>query len=311
MPADPVLAILVVYYFEEPEAGLLDIHLERIRRHTRMPYRIYAAANRLPDELRTRLLSADDVTVCPIPETELRSSYEHAYYLGALARQAAAEGVDYLCTLDVDSFPVADHWAETLAERLDRRTPLAGILRRENGDRFLIHPSCIFMRADFFRTFQPGFLPGREDVGSLRFRLLRMLMNSEWDTGAGLNDVLWRHRLKWVRLLRSNINQDHYLMAGIYGGLIFHLGSGSRGDKWFRGDEDQIALPPGKRLLLSAAGIMPLGRIPWFRSKLAPIRREIEERRAEIMQLNRESCEIVMNSLIRDPAGYIDYLMDR
>ena len=44
------LAILVVYYLSsDDDLPILDLHLDRIERHTRVPFQVYGAANRDED----------------------------------------------------------------------------------------------------------------------------------------------------------------------------------------------------------------------------------------------------------------------
>ena len=56
---------------------------------------------------------------------------------------ALADGVSHICTLDVDSFPIDDAWIDVLVASAPPASGLTGVLRVENGDVALPHPSCI------------------------------------------------------------------------------------------------------------------------------------------------------------------------
>lgn len=252
------LGILVVYYLDESESAVLSLHLDAIAAHTASSYTIYAAANRLSPAFRSVLERTPNLRICHIPPTELRSSREHAYYLDQLAEQAIADGCSHLCTFDVDSFPIQRGWDTQLAERLTERSPVAAVLRRENGDKVLVHPCCAFFNRGFWETYRPRFLPTwrecRDWAG--RFFLARHLI--EGDTGIGISYALHKHGLGWHKMLRSNAAEDHYLIGGIYDDLIFHLGASTRGTKQFRGDERFVALPIMIRLRLSLGRYIPI-----------------------------------------------------
>ena len=104
------LGILVVYLVAEEDERLLEIHLSQIEKTTSVPFRIYAAANRLLPRLRERIENLPYVSIYEFPTTTLRGSHEHAYYLDRLAETAVADGASHICTLHVDSFPVCAGW---------------------------------------------------------------------------------------------------------------------------------------------------------------------------------------------------------
>ena len=125
-----------------------------------VPTTVFTAANRASPAARALLDAQPNVVVCANPDTDLRGSREHGYYLDALAQRALDAGVSHLCTMDVDAFPVRDDWVSIAASRMPESTGLSAISRIENGDSALPHPSCTFARRDFFERFSPSFSRG-------------------------------------------------------------------------------------------------------------------------------------------------------
>src|SRR6185503_10646070 len=120
--------------------------------------------------------------------------------------------------------------------------------------------------------------------------------------------ALHQQGLDWHPLLRSNRVDDHFLLAGIYGDLVFHLGAFSR-DKDFRREALSGAvdlpfrlLPPRRRLLRALAPALPWARRSldrWLAS---------EEALTLSLRRNREVYERIRAELLADPEGYISYL---
>ena len=233
-PAINHLAILVVYYLKDnDDIALLELHCSRVQRHTHVPYTIYATASRCSAEARAYISAQPNLELIDIPVTDFRSSAEHGYYLDALLTVALAGDASHVCTLDVDSFPLSDDWIDIVHASIDPVSGLTGVLRSENGDTDLAHPSCIMATRTFFERFQPTFapFPPRTDA----FRAFLRATGQSADTAIDLVARLWAADLNWGRLLRSNQENPHYLMAGIYSDAIFHLGGIGRG-KVFRYD---------------------------------------------------------------------------
>jgi hypothetical protein len=64
------------------------------------------------------------------------------------------------------------------------------------------------------------------------------------DVGGNLLGCLERTGSQWTPLLRSNTRNDHPLWFGVYGGIVYHHGSGFR-RPWSRVDVENIS--PGLR----------------------------------------------------------------
>ena len=97
---------------------VLDLHLSAIARRTHAEHLIYAAAPRASQAVRERLHRVPGLRLLDLPPTGLTGSREHSMLLDQLARQAAADGCEHLCTMDVDAFPVQDGWDQRMAADL-------------------------------------------------------------------------------------------------------------------------------------------------------------------------------------------------
>ena len=231
------LGLFAVYLLKDQAGPLLQLHLDWITRHTRVPYTIYGAPLRLKPSFRDQLLQHPRVKLVEVPPVaEPNISREHAYYLDRLVEAAMHDGVTHLCALHVDSFPVRDGWAEELAAQIQGDCIGAAILRAENGDRILPHPSGFLFSRAFQERFQPRFFAPPAVTASASYQDFKARYRSEMDSGFGYAFAIHRHKLKWKPLLRSNRHNDHYLMAGVYGDTFFHLGAAARTERRFRGD---------------------------------------------------------------------------
>lgn len=297
------LGVLVVYYLRsDDDLPLLRLHLDRIRRHTAVPYTIYAVANRVSPEVRALLAAEPAVHLCDIAPTGDRGSREHGYYLDALLPIALADGMTHVCTFDVDSFPIDDAWFATAVDA-GGPTGFAGVLRRENGDTELPHPSCTVMTRAFVEAHAPSFSPDLPSTPP--FRRFQRSTGQAADTGVRIGAELWNSGTPWGRLVRSNAVDVHSLMAGVYADAVFHLGAAGRG-KVFRTD---VAASRTHRMT------RPLERIPvpakFARSRRRMVRRMRRGAEARIGARNREIYAVVRDWMYTDPDGLFAYLRGR
>ncbi|HZJ26330.1 MAG TPA: hypothetical protein VFF40_04840 [Acidimicrobiia bacterium] len=295
------LGILVVCYLrDDGDVPILRMHLDRVARHTDVAYTHYVTTARASAAAQELIRARPDVQHCDVEPTELRGSREHAYYLDELARRALADGVSHVCTLDVDSFPIRDGWVEAIAEArppaADPQTDsgVAGILRVENGDTCLPHPSCVFAPRAFFDDHHPSFSPDSD--GSAEFRRFLRATGQPADTGIRLAHTLWSRRLGWARLVRTNAVDLHPVMGGVYHDVLFHVGGIGRG-KLFRRDllasRVHRLSRPIERVPVPGAGLRRAKR-----RLLHAIRGRTERRLAAV---NREAADELDTRLRRDP----------
>ncbi|WP_299880374.1 hypothetical protein [uncultured Cocleimonas sp.] len=300
------LGILVVYFIDENEELILDLHLDMIKQNTHVNYTIYAAVNRLSPRLRLKLEQRSDLIICSIPTTDIRLSKEHAYYLETLADIAVSDNVSHLCTLDVDSFPIKPGWAEDLASSLTNESPVAAILREENGDSVLTHPSCTFFERSFWVTYKPQIYPSWKECKCFACLFFYIRNISELDTGIGISYILQQNGLSWRNLTRSNMINEHTVMGGVYSDIIFHLGAGSRSIKLCRKDVQNVHLSTIDKLKLKISRFIPYKPLQSFVSA-----RTLEKRDkllVPVIEANQLSYNKIRSALLTNPNNYISYL---
>ncbi len=230
------LGIVVVYMVREENARLLDLHLEYIHRWTSVPYTIYAGVHRLEPRFRAVLENDVNVHVCDIAPTELTGAEEHSYYLQALTEEAIRNGSTHVATFHPDSFPIRAQWAEELIASLDDEHPLVGILEAECGDTMARPcPAGMVFTAEFYQRLRPRFWIPETEQKSKEFQdFLARHKQKPIHSGIGFGYALHRAGLSWCALRRSNAHNDHHTMAGVYGGVIFHLAAAVRGKYFFQ-----------------------------------------------------------------------------
>ncbi len=296
------LAILVVYYLKDDEdLPLLELHLERVARHTKYPATIYATANRASPGARALLHAAPGLTLVDVPDTELRGSREHGYYLDRLWRHALETDATHISTLDVDAFPVRDDWVQSVAAQMPSESGFAAVSRLENGDSELPHPSCTFARREFYERFEPSFSPDSD--GTPEFRHFLHATGQSADTGIRLGYALWTAGIPWGRLVRTNVVNPHYLMAGIYGDAVFHLGGIGRG-KLFREDFQHSTVHRLTRPLER----LPVGGGAAARMKRSVLHRARGRKEQQLSAQNRATYSVLRSWLLSDPDGLLAYL---
>lgn len=273
------LAVMSVYAGTALRHELVQLQLLQLRTNsTQIRWRLYAAMAGVTGEVEELLAGCADVKICDIPPTRATDNVEHGYYLNALAELAKRQDTTHICALDPDAFPVTADWFTVCSSYIRRGSALVAILRRENGDRWLSHPSFLFFARSFFTSHRPSFLPGRkampENIAVSCWE--RLVAEQIPDTGYAFAATAAMNGLPWTALLRSNSHNPHYLIGGIYGDIVFHLGGGARTRLVFRGDRARDPMPP--------------------------------DRHAE---RNRQTLDQVTQELLVKPGGYIQRLRGR
>lgn len=294
------LGIAVVYLVTEDNGPLLDLHLDYIDKHTRAPYTIYGAANRLLPQFRPRLENHPRVVLCDIPPTDERGLYENAYYLERLMQRAVDDGCTHLVTFHVDSFPIRSGWAEELAALLDERCVLTAALNDVDNER---RPNTCFMffTADFHRRYHPEFLAPPEVFSTPEYEAYRReFPHRAKDSGVGYGFKIWSEGLTWHELPKTNEEGGDSFFGAVHGDLVFHLGAAAGPLKLFPGAEKA----PAYRIRHFVTTMLPEA----IRSRLRALPRSIKDYMYPDLKLREAAFRSARRRLFDDPDSYLDSL---
>jgi hypothetical protein len=163
------------------------------------------------------------------------------------------------------------------------------------------HPSLMFFHRDFYLNAKPSLLLSRASRSSTQYRRYRAKYGAAEDTGIGYGFCIFRERLLWHPLMRTNQAEDHYAMAGVYGDLVFHLGAAARGHKVFYSEAVSPSAHPRIRSAL------------WFgRRCLTKLPQKWQDRIIARLfpthELNEAVQKEIKKKLLADPDAYIRYL---
>jgi len=213
-------AILIVNGGIDPKNGRwLELCLENLHKYTKASNcHLYIWNNNVQDKWvdefvntfkNTTLLEAD-------PEEKLR--HLHAVPLQRLYELAIKDNPKYIITMDTDAFPIRSDWLEEMVRKLNDGYTLAGVWRDELGEGIqpYVHASCLCTTVDFIEKYK------------LRLDSIPKKTNIRHDTLSTFTDKALELGLKIFKLKRSNQNQLHSVIGGIYGDTIYHHGAGSR-----------------------------------------------------------------------------------
>jgi hypothetical protein len=129
-----------------------------------------------------------------------------------------------LLILDSDAFPCQHNWTDRLLAWMGpsdytQEKHFASACSAENFDT-LPHPGCFFLRGDYVRaqgmrlhfvaSTKVNFAGQAFDAVNFSFPDSKMINHA------------------WLPMLRSNVWNPHPILSGIYGGLFYHHGCGSR-----------------------------------------------------------------------------------
>ncbi|HQU87614.1 MAG: hypothetical protein H6944_05230 [Zoogloeaceae bacterium] len=166
------------------------------------------------------------------------------------------------------------------------------------------HPSCCYFPSEFYRQYRPTFLPDEEVLAGQEFANFLSGTGQKPDSGIGVGFTVWKHQLPWKKLYRSNKRNDHFLLAGLYGDVIFHLGAMSWTDRDFR--KDRSTSPLTATLDWSA---IVLRRLGLFRGPVAGLWRRINFAASRpLVRKTNNVFENILERLKTDPHEYIRYL---
>lgn len=243
------LGICCVYFYGADGPWLLPLQLRFISGSVAgCDYIIYAAANRLNPALKKLLAASAHVQILELPEFVGDANHEHAFFLDRLIDHAVSDGCTHVAAFDSDSFPIVHDWPAILLRNMGGDIRFAAVLRTENGDSHLPHPCGYFLHRSFYTERNPRLFPSDSEMKSRSFLKFIMHTGQRIDTGIGYGYALWASGEKWLQLHRSNSSNLHFLMAGIYGEVFFHLGASSRQPSFHADYATRLDLRIAKRI---------------------------------------------------------------
>jgi hypothetical protein len=223
----------------------IDMCLTQVARHSRgWDYQVFVFDNSHLKSHRALMRKHSWVRVMPavwvaalgriangLPFPHLARLFErsHPSALDFLARKVANE-VDYIVTLDNDSFPVSDDWLDVLVGECERGAAVSGVYRNEMAPAIapFIHVSGLCIRATDLLALNVSFGEGAQPE-----------IEHNQDVGQKITYELTQRGRTIAPLERSNALNVHFLMGGLYGDVIYHHGAGSRKGKfWTSTDRD-------------------------------------------------------------------------
>lgn len=248
--AEARAAILVVNGGPDPAGGhWLDLCLSKVQELTRWPgYRVYVWNNDTGDArvagLLERLPEATLLEADPAEEL----AHPHAVPLQRLYERARDEGADVIVTLDSDAHPLRAGWLGSLIGALAGPVVAAGVWRDELQPARppYLHASCLCTTVEFLESQQLGLDFIAPNTG-----------DETHDTLSSITERTEALGLDLHKLRRSNRNDFHRLVGGVYGDLIYHHGAGSRALPSFWGESrEDAAVGRNRRMVEIAAWLL-------------------------------------------------------
>lgn len=220
------LGLIVVYMVSEDNKKLLDIHLEKIKQNTTVPFTLYAGINILIPKFKSILEECRFVKICECdayegPQDEWKPIYEHSYYLEKLIDMALDDGVTHIAILHPDSFPIKRGWETYLTEKLEDGCDLISIFPEMSA--------FTFFKSNFYKKYKPTLLPNSADINKRSWKSFQKNNTPNFliESGMGIAYKAYLEKLTWSKLIRSNKGEYHNSFGSVFEDVVFHLGSAS------------------------------------------------------------------------------------
>lgn len=213
--------ILIVNGGKDPAEGRwLQICLNKIIENTIWKnHHIYLWNNNIDDSWVNQLTQAITNLTLINANPLKKLQHPHAVPLQYLYELAKTDKCKYIITMDSDAHPIKKGWLKHMITPLNTNTAISGVWRDElkEGIPPYAHPSCLCTTVDFI------------DKNHLRLDFIAESAGDiNHDTMSSFTDKALELKLNIHKLYRSNINEIHRLLGGIYGDIIYHHGAGSR-----------------------------------------------------------------------------------
>jgi len=211
--------IIAVYIVTPELEGLFRLHLKQIKKNTSCSYNIYCLIKEMPAQLKNELENDPTFIICSCPKTDLKSHFEHSYYLEYLTKTAIDDNCNYIVTLHLDSFPVNNDWVEKL------------IKINSNGYNVIcpdiMYTSCLFFNKEFYNKYHPTYLIPGNEVNSGEYKKFIKEQHPTLHSGSGYLFACYVNKLTsyFMNETVTNNNSDWVMdYENIYEDIIYHLG---------------------------------------------------------------------------------------
>jgi len=200
-----VLYIATVHF---RTAKWIDVQRRYLDRNIVGPFKLFGALEGIPDEYRAKF------------DFAIETKGIHAGKLNLLASEIVkeAEADDIILFLDGDAFPIVDPMP-TILRGLES-TSLVAVRRDENRGDKQPHPCFCALRVREWERLHGDWSEGfiwKDDHDK-----------SVTDVGGNLLHALEQSGSAWTPLLRTNKLDEHPVWFAVYGGIVYHHGSGFR-----------------------------------------------------------------------------------
>ena len=303
------LGLAVTYIVDESHGPLLELHLDRVARHTTVPWTIYGSVNRLLPRYRELLERRPSMKLFELPETSLRGMEEHSTYLERLFDIAFDDGATHVAVLHVDSFPVADGWAERMAAHIGGDVAFASAAH--------INTACLLFPRQFWTALRPRLL-WPDDRGDPAWKRYFDEVKPVEHSGMGFGCAARRAGLGWYEMKRTGrelpdapeIFDDLVLhvrgalrLAGYVGTstpALRRVGSGPAG----------LLFRAGQRVIRRVRELTPARLRPLVR-RIVPV--SVDDRLLfdPARRLEADRMSSGLERLLADPEGYVAELRGR
>lgn len=223
------VGIACVYFVSEEETWVYELQQKLINKYSKNhKIKIYAAIVKAPEYIQRFMEASPHFSIHDSQSEDPLPNRQHGENLSFLVKKAFEDGCDVAITLDPDSFPCNASWISTMESKANAEGGICAVVREELGDFHLPHPCGFCVTKTYYDKYGVNFYPKDAFFNSKLFLDFQESTGQRTDTGIGVAVDLWKNRVAWSKLKRSNKNNIHDVMAGIYGDIIFHVGGATR-----------------------------------------------------------------------------------
>jgi hypothetical protein len=287
------IAILIVNGGREPRIGRwLPLCIERIIEFTNPDlYHFYVWNNNREDIFVTEYVHRLPNATLLTTTSEYKFEHPHIQPLQVLYEKAKEDGRRFFVTFDTDAHPLCNGWLDELLEQVHSGVAVAGIWRDELAPKVkpYIHASCLCSSMAFVENHQIRLDYVAPRTPETIHDSLSILTETAIDRG--LPVFGWK---------RSNKNQLHHLVGGIYGDRIYHHAAGSRMNIRFWTDPKDLTIGKTNEKLIQDASDLLFSHyseyLDWLRGR-SPILPKSISKFVFILGMHRSGTSCLIGAL--------------